>query len=63
MRYGTNPRVLGQRLASASFYKAKILVTYGKKLDNFDKMTEFSNEGEYFNKKDLQQAFRAFCER
>ena len=40
LRYGTNPRVLGHKLASLKWEKAFLRVTYS---------------GEYFNKKDLQQ--------
>jgi hypothetical protein len=38
-------------------------VSYGKLLDNFGKLTNFVNEGEYTNKKDLWQAFEAFTEK
>ena len=61
-RYGTNPRVLGRKLASFIFQKAFLKVTYGWDIDVFGRKVEFANEGYYFNKKDLQQAFRAFCE-
>lgn len=63
MRHGTNPRVLTQRLASLNFQKAYLRVTYGYDIDNFGKKKLFYNDGEYFNKKDLKQAFRAFIEK
>lgn len=62
-RFGTNTRVLAQRIASDKFYKANLKVSYGKKEDTFGKLVEFTNEGDYFTKKDLQQAFRAFTEK
>jgi len=57
---------LTQRLAwdisQNSFLKAYLKVSYGKKLDIYNKMTEFINEGYYDKKKDLRQAFRAFIQ-
>lgn len=63
MRYGINPKVLGQKLALVIWQKAFLRVLYGKKENVFGKIVEFKNEGYYYNKKDLQQAFRAFCEK
>jgi len=63
LRYGTNPRVLTQKLASLNWQKAYLKVSYGYDIDNFGKKKLFYNEGEYFNKKDLKQAFRAFIEK
>ena len=40
-----------------------IKVDYGKSLDNFGKMTNFHNDGEYVTRKDLMMAFRAFTEK
>jgi hypothetical protein len=42
--------------------KVLLKVSYGKRIDNFGKLTNFDNEGEYDNKKDLWQAFMAFTE-
>jgi len=43
--------------------KYYLKVTYGRALDNFDKMTTFDNEGEWETKGELYQAMRAFTER
>ena len=37
-----------------------IKVVYGKSLDNYGKLREFYNDGEYTNRKDLNLAVRAF---
>ena len=37
-------------------------VSYGKRLDNFGKITEFHNDGDYENENDLWLAFNAFIE-
>jgi hypothetical protein len=60
IRRGTNPRVLTQRLASLSFYKAFLKVTYPN--INHEYPSEPHNEGYYFNPHDLKLAFRAFIE-
>ena len=59
-RYGTNPRVLAQKLASLNWEKVYLKVSYGKELDVFDKLTEFYNDGYYTDKKELKKAFKAF---
>jgi hypothetical protein len=61
-RFGANVRVLGGKIAWDKFYKAKLRVSYGKRENCWGKLVEFVNEGIYFNRKDLQQAFRAFIE-
>ena len=63
IRHGTNPRVLTQKLASPNWQKAYLKVSYGYDIDNFGKKKLFYNDGEYFNKKELKQAFRAFIEK
>lgn len=42
---------------------AYLKVSYGKHKDNFGKLTNFDNEGEYRNETDLWQAFNAFIEK
>lgn len=42
--------------------KVYLRVSYGKGLDNFGKVTNFYNDGEYKNKKDLFFALSAFTE-
>ena len=37
-------------------------VSYGRHLDNFEKMTDFYNDGDYLSRKDLMLAYRAFVE-
>ena len=63
IRHGTNPRVLTQRLASLSFQKAYLKITYGYGVDNFGKKKLFYNDGEYFKSSELKKAFRAFIEK
>jgi len=43
--------------------KAYLKVDYGKHLDNFGKMTNFWNDGDYYNKNDFWLAFNAFTEK
>ena len=45
-----------------SWEKYYLWVGYGKQKDVYGKMTEFYNDGEYTNRKDAEQALRAFCE-
>jgi len=40
-----------------------IKVGYGKKVDNYGKLTNFHNDGEYDNKEDFWWAFNAFTEK
>lgn len=42
--------------------KVYLRVSYGKALDNFGKVTNFYNSGEYENRKDLFFALSAFTE-
>lgn len=42
--------------------KVYLRVSYGKGLDNFGKVTNFYNDGEYKTKKDLFLALSAFTE-
>lgn len=42
--------------------KVYLRVYYGKGIDNFGKVVDFYNEGEYTTKKDLLFAFSAFTE-
>ena len=42
--------------------KYYLRVAYGKRRDNYGKMTDFYNDGEYCNKKDFMFALRAFRE-
>jgi len=42
--------------------KVYLRVSYGKGLDNFGKVTNFYNDGEYKTKKDLLFALSAFTE-
>lgn len=42
--------------------KAYIRVSYGKKVDNYGKLSNFYNDGWYDNKKDLTLMFKAFDE-
>jgi len=42
--------------------KVYLRVSYGKGIDNFGKMTNFYNDGEYENKDDLLWALSAFTE-
>lgn len=57
-RYGTNTRVLAQKLASLNWQKARIKVSYPELKEEYGEVPV--NEGYYYNKKDLQRAFRAF---
>lgn len=43
--------------------KIYLKVDYGKHLDNYGKMTNFWNDGDYFNKDDFWLAFNAFTEK
>ena len=43
--------------------RVSLRVSYGKHKDAFNKMSDFLNEGDYFSKEDLLQAFEAFDER
>lgn len=47
---------------SQSGTKAYIRVYSGRFIDNRGKMNDFYNDGEYFNKKDLLKAYKAFIE-
>jgi len=42
--------------------KVYLRVSYGKGIDNFGKVTNFYNDGEYKTKKDLFSALSAFTE-
>lgn len=42
--------------------KVSLRVFYGKHRNVFNLVSEFFNEGDYFTKKDLLQAFKAFDE-
>lgn len=49
-------------IASINGEKYYIRVGYGKKLDCFGKMSNFTNSGTYDNKEDALIAFNAFVE-
>jgi len=42
--------------------KVYLKVDYGKFLDNYGKMSDFWNDGDYYNKDDFWLAFNAFTE-
>jgi len=45
-----------------SSFSAYLKVDYGRFTDNFGKLTNFYNDGEYDNKEDFWMAFNAFME-
>lgn len=61
-----NRRVFAQKLASlrhkSRAEKWYLRVNYGKRKDNFGKLVDFYNDGDYTNKKQLVQAYKAFIE-
>lgn len=58
---GTASRFLS-KLRGSLWSRCVIRVSYGKQKDVYGKMVEFTNEGEYDNKHDAIQAFKAFLE-
>ena len=58
---GTPSRFIS-RIQSKSFDVCLIKASYGKHINNFGELVEFTNEGEYKNKKDALNAFEAFIE-
>jgi hypothetical protein len=59
-------RVFARILASLKKLALKekwyIRVNYGKYKDNFGKLVDFYNDGEYTNKTELMKAYKAFIE-
>jgi len=57
-----NWRRLGQVFEAKLFQKWVVYVNYGKFKDNFGKITEFINEGEYTDGRKARRAFKAFID-
>lgn len=62
-RYFSNKtRRFSKSIVPDNFLKAKVKVSYGKKLCVQNCLCEFTNSGEYFNKAELIQAIKDFKE-